>query len=103
MAKTSDAITTERELDERLLDLQQKKLASSERARRRQVYFDISTLAFVLLLILSYASIPVLPEHLAEQAGRYVDSSWGFLPVIFVGLAFSRVVTYVLTRSYPHV
>jgi cytochrome c-type biogenesis protein CcmH/NrfG len=103
MVKASDAITTERELDERLLDLQQKKLASSEKVRRRQLHFDIGVLVFVLLLLISYASIPVLPEHLAEQVGRYVDGSWGFLPVIFVSLAFSRVVTYMLTRSYPHV
>ena len=103
MAKASNAITTERELDERLLELQGRRIARDAKAQRRQLQLDVGVLVFVLVLVISYASLPVLPVSLAEQVSQAIDSSWGFLPIVFVSLALSRVVTYLLTRSYPSV
>ena len=103
MAKASDMITTERELDERLRELEERRRIRGEKERRREIQFDIIVVAFAVLLILAYASLPILPDDWAQRVGHYIDGSWTVLPLVFVGLALSRLVTYALTRHYPDV
>lgn len=89
----TEAITTERQLNEKLAELQIRTIKSRAKKQRQRFYGDVIFLVFVLMLFGLWLSVPhIANEELGANIANIVANVWQVLPFFLIVSALTRVI-----------